>query len=61
MVVFVGENTEIGKIAARLASGGTNQKTELTRTMEILMYFLFFVGLVFGGDKHMIAFFGDYP
>ena len=46
--MFVGEGTEIGKIAARLASGGTNKKTELTVTMERLMYFLVFIGLVFG-------------
>ena len=48
IVVFVGEGTEIGKIAARLASGGTSKKTELTITMERLMYFLVLVGLVFG-------------
>ena len=48
VVVFVGESTEIGKIAARLASGGTSKKTALTVTMERLMYFLVFVGIVFG-------------
>eukprot|EP00873_Tetraselmis_striata_P040599 jgi/Tetstr1/460863/TSEL_006022.t1 len=47
VVVFVGESTEIGKIAARLATGGTSKKTALTVTMEKLMYFLVFVGLVF--------------
>ena len=44
----MGEGTEIGKIAARLATGGTNKKTALTVTMERLMYFLVFVGVVFG-------------
>ena len=51
--MFVGEQTEIGKIAARLASGGTNKKTALTVTMERLMYFLVFVGIVFGAyNRH---------
>ena len=48
VVVLVGENTEIGKIATRLAEGGTQKKTALTVTMERLMYFLVFVGIVFG-------------
>eukprot|EP00873_Tetraselmis_striata_P034524 jgi/Tetstr1/454788/TSEL_041668.t1 len=47
VVVFVGERTEIGKIAERLAAGGTSKKTALTVTMEKLMYFLVGVGLVF--------------
>jgi len=46
VVVLVGEETEIGKIAERLA-GGTSKKTALTVTMEKLMYFLVLVGLVF--------------
>jgi magnesium-transporting ATPase (P-type) len=50
-VVFVGDKTEIGKIAARLADGGsTDKKTALTATMERLMYGLFFVGIIFGKD-----------
>jgi magnesium-transporting ATPase (P-type) len=49
VVVFVGGKTEIGKIAARLADGGSgDKKTALTATMERLMYGLFFVGLIFG-------------
>jgi len=49
VVVFVGDHTEIGKIAARLAGGGsTDKKTALTATMERLMYGLFFVGIIFG-------------
>lgn len=51
MVVFVGERTEIGKIAERLAAGGTSKKTALTVTMEKLMYFLVGVGLVFGASS----------
>eukprot|EP00193_Tetraselmis_chui_P016382 CAMPEP_0177777534 /NCGR_PEP_ID=MMETSP0491_2-20121128/15422_1 /TAXON_ID=63592 /ORGANISM="Tetraselmis chuii, Strain PLY429" /LENGTH=961 /DNA_ID=CAMNT_0019296647 /DNA_START=135 /DNA_END=3020 /DNA_ORIENTATION=+ len=49
VVVFVGDKTEIGKIAARLADGSsTDKKTALTATMERLMYGLFFVGIIFG-------------
>eukprot|EP00038_Savillea_parva_P029433 m.71056 g.71056 ORF g.71056 m.71056 type:complete len:1032 (+) comp8684_c0_seq2:226-3321(+) len=46
IVVFVGGDTQIGAIAARLA-GGKTKKTALTLTMEHLMYFLLGVGVVF--------------
>jgi len=54
--VFVGEATEIGKIAARLTSGGSNKrKTALTITMNRLMYFLVGVGFLFGKSTKQVG------
>uniref|UniRef100_A0A0G4G0S9 Cation-transporting P-type ATPase N-terminal domain-containing protein n=1 Tax=Chromera velia CCMP2878 TaxID=1169474 RepID=A0A0G4G0S9_9ALVE len=48
VVVCVGTKTEIGKIAEKLTESGSKKKTALTHTMEVLMYILFGIGIIFG-------------
>jgi Na+-exporting ATPase len=48
VVTGVGPATEIGRIADRLARRSAHAKTPLMRSMEVMMYALLLVGIIFG-------------